>query len=65
MPSNPHDRLLIVALTMVVLAILVFAGYVVTVLHTASPMLIAGVIAASASLLGAAAGLVRAMRGGR
>jgi hypothetical protein len=63
-PPN-NDHLLIIALTMVVLATLVFAGYVVTVLQTASPMLIAGVITASAGLVGAAAGLVRAMRGGR
>lgn len=64
MPTN-NDRLLVIALTMVVLAILVFASYVVTVLHTASPVLIAGVITASASLIAAAAGLIRAIRGER
>lgn len=61
-PPNDHP-LLVIALTVVILAVLGFAGYVVTVLHANSPLMIAGVISASATLVGAAAGLVRAMRG--
>jgi hypothetical protein len=53
----------VIAITIVVLAVLVFAGYVVTVLHDNSPLMIAGVISASATLVGSAAALVRAIRG--
>ena len=58
-----NDRLVIWAGIMVILAVIVLAGYVVATLAAADPAVTAGVLTAIAAVLTAIPAIIRALRG--
>lgn len=60
-----NDWLLISAGALIALAVIALAGYAVTRLDTADPMVIAGMFTGVAALLAAVPPIIKALRGGR